>query len=141
MHAGGGEARGHGRVHIRPDTSAVGWGWALVLTELVPARADAILQRGREFGYSRVVCNVHWQSDVEAGRTMAAATVARLHADPALRRRSRGGEGPRSPGSDKIPAHWHAAPRRPLRSHNLPQINHPWIVLRDSPDWAQCLKA
>ena len=64
--------------------SAVGWGWALVLTELVPARADAILQRGREFGYSRVVCNVHWQSDVEAGRTMAAATVARLHADPAF---------------------------------------------------------
>ncbi len=62
--------------------SAVGWGWALVLTELVPARADAILQRGREFGHSRVVCNVHWQSDVEAGRMMASATVARLHAEP-----------------------------------------------------------
>ncbi len=62
--------------------SAAGWGWALVLTELVPSRADALLQRGREFGHSRVVCNVHWQSDVEAGRMMASATVARLHADP-----------------------------------------------------------
>ena len=61
--------------------SAIGWGWALALTELVPSRADAILQRGREFGHSRVICNAHWQSDVEAGRMMASATVARLHAD------------------------------------------------------------
>jgi acid phosphatase (class A) len=28
------------------------------------------------------MCNVHWQSDVDEGRTVAAATVARLHADP-----------------------------------------------------------
>jgi acid phosphatase (class A) len=62
--------------------STIGWGWALILTELVPDNADAILARGRDFGESRVVCNVHWQSDVEAGRLIAAATVARLHADP-----------------------------------------------------------
>jgi len=61
--------------------SAVGWGWALVLTELVPSRADTILRRGRDFGESRVVCDAHWQSDVDAGRVIAAATVARLHAD------------------------------------------------------------
>ncbi len=30
------------------------------------------------------MCNVHWQSDVDAGRLMASATVARLHADPAF---------------------------------------------------------
>jgi acid phosphatase (class A) len=29
-----------------------------------------------------MVCNVHWQSDVNEGRFMGAATVARLHADP-----------------------------------------------------------
>ncbi len=62
--------------------SAVGWGWALLLAELVPERTDAIVQRGRDFGQSRMVCNVHWQSDVEGGRMVAAATVARLHADP-----------------------------------------------------------
>ena len=28
-----------------------------------------------------MVCNVHWQSDVNEGRFMGAATVARLHAD------------------------------------------------------------
>jgi acid phosphatase (class A) len=60
--------------------SALGWGWALLLTELAPTRADAILRRGREFGDSRLICNAHWASDVEAGRLVAAATVARLHA-------------------------------------------------------------
>jgi acid phosphatase (class A) len=57
--------------------SAAGWGWALLLTEIVPGRADEILARGRDFGESRVVCNVHWQSDVDAGRVIAAAAVAR----------------------------------------------------------------
>lgn len=65
--------------------SALGWGWALVLAELDPARADAILQRGRDFGQSRLVCNVHWASDVDAGRLVASATVARLHADAGFR--------------------------------------------------------
>ncbi|WP_368666645.1 phosphatase PAP2 family protein [Cupriavidus taiwanensis] len=65
--------------------SAIGWAWALILTEIEPARANELLARGQAFGQSRVVCNVHWQSDVNAGRTMAAATVARLHADPTFR--------------------------------------------------------
>jgi len=61
--------------------TAIGWAWALILCEIVPERTDAILARGREFGQSRTVCNVHWQSDVDEGRIMAASTVARLHAD------------------------------------------------------------
>lgn len=61
--------------------SAVGWGWALVLAEIDPDRSDALLQRGRDFGQSRLVCEAHWQSDIDAGRVIAAATVARLHAD------------------------------------------------------------
>lgn len=65
--------------------SAAGWGWALVLAEIAPERADAILARGRDFGESRIVCNAHWRSDVDAGRVVAAAAVARLHADPAFR--------------------------------------------------------
>ncbi|MCP3879851.1 MAG: phosphatase PAP2 family protein [Sulfitobacter sp.] len=61
--------------------TAIGWAWALILTEIAPDRADAILARGRAFGESRVVCNVHWHSDVVEGRFMGAAAVARLHAD------------------------------------------------------------
>jgi acid phosphatase (class A) len=64
--------------------TAIGWAWALILTEIAPDRADAILARGRAFGESRVVCNVHWHSDVVQGRFMGAAAVARLHADPAF---------------------------------------------------------
>jgi acid phosphatase (class A) len=65
--------------------SAIGWAWALILGEIAPDRADALIARGRNYGESRLVCNVHWQSDVLAGRFMGAATVARLHADPAFR--------------------------------------------------------
>ena len=61
--------------------TAIGWGWALILTELVPERAEAILARGRAFGESRNVCNVHWYSDVVAGRMAGAAAVAKLHAN------------------------------------------------------------
>lgn len=61
--------------------SAIGWGWALILAELAPERAEALLQRGRTFGESRLVCNVHWYSDVIEGRMVAAAAVARLHAN------------------------------------------------------------
>lgn len=65
--------------------SAVGWAWALILTEIAPESTDAILARGRAFGESRVICNVHWQSDVVEGRFMGAGTVARLHGDATFR--------------------------------------------------------
>jgi len=61
--------------------TAIGWTWALILTEVFPEQADDILIRGKEFGISRNVCNVHWHSDVLAGRMMGAATVANLHAN------------------------------------------------------------
>jgi acid phosphatase (class A) len=64
--------------------AAAGWAWGLVLAELAPDRASAVVTRARDFGDSRWICGVHFQSDVEAGRTMGAATVARLHADAAF---------------------------------------------------------
>jgi acid phosphatase (class A) len=62
--------------------SSIGWTWTLILAEIAPDRADAILARGYAFGQSRVVCGVHWQSDVTAGRVIGAAVVAKLHSDP-----------------------------------------------------------
>jgi acid phosphatase (class A) len=62
--------------------AAIGWVWALILAEIVPEQTDKILARGLAFGESRMVCNVHWQSDVIEGRLMGAAVIARLHADP-----------------------------------------------------------
>ena len=62
--------------------TAIGWAWALILSEVFPDQSDVILERGKEFGISRNVCNVHWHSDVVYGRMMGAATVAVLHANP-----------------------------------------------------------
>ena len=64
--------------------SAIGYGWGLILAELVPDRASQLVARGRAFGDSRRICNVHWLSDVEEGRVAATAVVARLHADAAF---------------------------------------------------------
>lgn len=77
--------------HLAQDGSypsghtAVGWAWALVLTEIAPERSNQLLARGRAFGRSRVICNVHWNSDVLEGLSVGAAAVARLHADPGFR--------------------------------------------------------
>jgi acid phosphatase (class A) len=73
--------------HLRTSGSypsghtAIGWTWALMFSELAPKYSDRALSRGWSFGESRLICNVHWQSDVQAGRTMGAATFARLHAN------------------------------------------------------------
>ena len=71
--------------HLRASGSypsghtTIGWTWALLLSEIAPERSTALLERGRNYGHSRLVCNVHWYSDIKQGETMAAATVARLH--------------------------------------------------------------
>ncbi|MEE4659501.1 MAG: phosphatase PAP2 family protein [Halieaceae bacterium] len=61
--------------------TAIGWGWGLMLSQLAPDNAEALLARGRAFGESRNVCNVHWRSDVIAGRMAASAVFARLNND------------------------------------------------------------
>ncbi len=65
--------------------AATGWTWGLILSELAPDRSEALMSRARSFGDSRVVCGVHYVTDIEAGRAVASATVARLHSDPAFR--------------------------------------------------------
>jgi acid phosphatase (class A) len=64
--------------------SALGYGWGLILAEAIPDRTAQLVARGRAFGDSRRICNVHWLSDVEEGRIVAAAVVARLNAEPAF---------------------------------------------------------
>jgi acid phosphatase (class A) len=65
--------------------TAAGWVWALILAEIAPERADELLARGWEYGQSRAICNVHWQSDVTNGRVVGAMLLARLHANAAFR--------------------------------------------------------
>ncbi len=65
--------------------TSAGWAWGEVLAEIAPDRANAILARARAFGESRIVCNVHWASDVMEGRLIGAATVVDLHANAEFR--------------------------------------------------------
>ena len=64
--------------------STIGYGWALILADLLPARRAALLARGLAFGDSRRVCNVHFRSDVAAGQALAAPVIARLRTDAAF---------------------------------------------------------
>jgi len=59
--------------------TAIGWTWALMLAEIAPDHATEILNRGRSYGHSRVVCNVHWYSDVVQGQALAASLMAGLN--------------------------------------------------------------
>jgi len=65
--------------------TAIGWAWALILTEVFPEQADVILERGKQFGISRNVCNVHWHSDVVYGRMIGASAVAILQSNTDFR--------------------------------------------------------
>lgn len=65
--------------------AALGWAAALVLTEVAPGRALQLLARAEDYGKSRVVCGVHFPSDVEASRVLAGALIDRLLTVPEFR--------------------------------------------------------
>ena len=67
-----------------PSTSSeIGWGVALLLVEIMPREtANDILNRGFEYGRSRVIAGYNYPSDVQTGRLWASATLAHLHTIP-----------------------------------------------------------
>jgi acid phosphatase (class A) len=57
---------------------------APVLEALMPAKAQAIAQRADDYAYSRLVCEVHYRSDLRAGQLLGTWTATTLLRDPAL---------------------------------------------------------
>lgn len=79
-----GDSRIEGSFAYPSGHSAFAWAQGLVLAEMMPAKASAIMTRARIYGESRVVCGVHTVSDIEAGRNIASVVVGRLHGVPAF---------------------------------------------------------
>jgi acid phosphatase (class A) len=65
--------------------AAFGWITASILSRLAPDRADALMQRASDYGESRVVCAMHYPSDVRAGEAVATAVLARLERTASFR--------------------------------------------------------
>ena len=61
--------------------------YALILCEIAPEKKEALLERGREIGWDRVIAGVHYPSDVAAGRTLGQALMQSLLTDPIFRER------------------------------------------------------
>jgi acid phosphatase (class A) len=62
--------------------SGIGWMWALILSDAVPANATAIRDFGIATGDLRIACRVHWLSDVAYGRVLANSVYQRIAAEP-----------------------------------------------------------
>jgi acid phosphatase (class A) len=65
--------------------STLGMTWGLILAELAPDRSQQVMDRVRDYSHSRLVCGIHFPSDLEAGHMLGAGLVARLHAEPEFR--------------------------------------------------------
>jgi acid phosphatase (class A) len=59
---------------------------ALALAELLPDKRDAILARADDYAHSRLICGVHYPSDVEASRRIAYAIFGYLLSTPQFQR-------------------------------------------------------
>lgn len=66
--------------------SEIGWGIALLLTEIAPDRANELLTLGYRIGESGIITGQHWASDIVPGRIMAAATLAHLNSTDSFRK-------------------------------------------------------
>ena len=62
--------------------STMGYSMAIVLAALVPDKAPAILDRARTYAENRIVCGVHYRSDIVAGQALGTAVAEKLLADP-----------------------------------------------------------
>ena len=65
--------------------STTGWSIGIVLAALMPEKAQTILARADEFAENRLVCGVHFRSDIEAGRQYGTEIALKLMALPSFK--------------------------------------------------------
>ncbi len=58
--------------------------WASILSQIAPDKKEALLQRGEEIGWDRIIAGVHFPSDIYAGRVLGLALAHAMNNDPAF---------------------------------------------------------
>lgn len=58
--------------------AAIGWLYGNILARIYKDKADLIYKRAREYGENRVVCGVHYPSDIIAGRIVGDVLLQKL---------------------------------------------------------------
>jgi YVTN family beta-propeller protein len=77
---------GHGASGSYPSGHALlGWTDGLILAHMLPERRADILRRARDYAGNRLVCGVHFPSDIEASRAAATVIVGQLAGSAAFR--------------------------------------------------------
>jgi acid phosphatase (class A) len=62
--------------------TTVGYGMGVVLAALMPSHAQAILGRSQQFAENRMVCGMHFRSDIVAGQQFGTIMAIRLMQNP-----------------------------------------------------------
>lgn len=78
------DAAGRKSASYPSGSAAVGTAYAETLAALEPERAEAVRRIGREIGISRLVCAMHYPSDVAAGEAVGRAVAAEIAATRAF---------------------------------------------------------
>lgn len=78
------------RTKDKPDSypsghAMTGYLMALTLASMLPEKRDAIFARAEAYAHDRLVCGVHHESDVEAGKEIAYALYGALAENPGFR--------------------------------------------------------
>jgi acid phosphatase (class A) len=66
--------------------ATVGYLAALTLADMIPERRDVIFAAAARYAESRIVCGVHYKSDVNASMAVAAAMTVQMRTNQAYRR-------------------------------------------------------
>lgn len=74
---------GHDKQNSYPSGHAtMAWSASAVLANLIPGKAQTILGHATDYVESRLVCGVHYRSDIDAGHVLAIALVGKLMTKP-----------------------------------------------------------
>jgi acid phosphatase (class A) len=65
--------------------ATIAYAMGVVLASLIPAKAQAILESSSQFAESRLVCGVHFRSDIVAGQVLGTVIAGDLFANPRFR--------------------------------------------------------